>query len=202
MEALLSLLGNEKVAAQERVRTALDSDRIAQLMDGLYSHAVSPPFQGRNEGELGNAGSVASASFVVRPWRQLTREVEQLSEVPTDHALHRVRILAKRCRYAAEAVSLAAGEPARSFAAKLAKLQTVLGDHQDAVVAEAWLRRAAPNETRVAMAAGELIMLQRAQRARARAEWMSAWRSVSDQATFSWIPRTSEIHSQGDGRDN
>ena len=66
--------------------------------------------------------------------------VKKLGDPPTDEDLHSVRIGAKRCRYAAEAVAPTIGKRARTFARAAADLQQVLGDHHDAVVAEGWLR--------------------------------------------------------------
>lgn len=53
-------------------------------------------------------------------------------------ALHRVRKRAKKLRYAAEAVAVA--EPSAADLGRAAKsLQTLLGDHQDGVLARAWI---------------------------------------------------------------
>ena len=50
-----------------------------------------------------------------------------LGDDPPDEELHAVRIRAKRCRYAAEAVAPAVGKPAKRFAAAVAEVQEVLG---------------------------------------------------------------------------
>ena len=67
------------------------------------------------------------------------RRPRPLGADPTDEELHRVRIRAKRARYAAEAaaraIPTAAPTPRPS-----PRLQGVLGEQHDAVVAEAWLR--------------------------------------------------------------
>jgi hypothetical protein len=52
-----------------------------------------------------------------------------------DVALHRARKSARRARYAAEAVAPAAGKPARKFAGQMKRIQSVIGDHHDTVVA-------------------------------------------------------------------
>ena len=106
-----------------------------------------------------------------KPWRHLRRDVEALAEDPPDEQLHAVRIRAKRARYAAEAVAPALGPAVRDFAKAVAKLQDVLGDHQDAVVATQWLRDVAhdtdsPDEEFVAgMLAGFLRPIERETRA-------------------------------------
>jgi CHAD domain-containing protein len=90
-----------------------------------------------------------------------------------------VRIKAKRCRYAAEAGVAYLGKRAAAFAEAAAGLQTVLGDVNDAVVAEAWLRRWARGKRSAAVfAAGELAGLERAAAAKPRAAWPSTWKKL------------------------
>ena len=52
-----------------------------------------------------------------------------------DVALHQARKSARRARYAAEAATSAVGPQARRFAQQMKQVQSVLGDHQDAVLA-------------------------------------------------------------------
>ena len=54
---------------------------------------------------------------------------------PADAALHQARKAAKRARYASEAMAPAIGKKARRFAKQMKKVQSVLGEHQDAVIA-------------------------------------------------------------------
>ena len=58
-----------------------------------------------------------------------------------DVAFHQARKAAKRARYAAEAVAAVAGKDAGRLARQLKKVQTVLGDHQDTVIARQLERR-------------------------------------------------------------
>jgi CHAD domain-containing protein len=62
-------------------------------------------------------------------------------DVP-DTGWHAVWIRAKRCRYAVEAVAPVFGRQAGRFAAAIAAVRDILGDHQGTVVAETWLRAA------------------------------------------------------------
>jgi CHAD domain-containing protein len=52
-----------------------------------------------------------------------------------DVVLHQARKAAKRARYASEAMAPALGKKARRFARQMKKVQSVLGDHQDTVIA-------------------------------------------------------------------
>jgi CHAD domain-containing protein len=54
---------------------------------------------------------------------------------PREIALHETRKAAKDARYAAEAAKLAGGKEARRTARRMKKIQAMLGDHHDAVVA-------------------------------------------------------------------
>jgi len=49
--------------------------------------------------------------------------------------LHEARKAAKRARYAAETVAPAVGDDAGRFAKRMKQIQSLLGDHQDAVIA-------------------------------------------------------------------
>jgi CHAD domain-containing protein len=59
---------------------------------------------------------------------------------PTNVALHAARRAAKRSRYAAEAATPAVGKQAKRYGKQIKKIQSSLGDHQDAVIARNTLR--------------------------------------------------------------
>jgi CHAD domain-containing protein len=80
------------------------------------------------------------------------------------------------------------GNPAEDFADALADLQDVLGDHQDAVVGEAWLRQAAAGRRDVALVAGELIAAERASAASTRDDWPAVWTAASRKKLRAWLP--------------
>jgi CHAD domain-containing protein len=101
--------------------------------------------------------------------------------------LHEVRIRAKRCRYAAEAVAPVVGAPARRFAKRIAAVQDVLGAHHDAVVAAEWLRDAATHApTADRFAAGALAGMVRLDEEAARAAWPAAWAAARRKQLRSW----------------
>jgi CHAD domain-containing protein len=126
--------------------------------------------------------------LVRRPWRQLRRAVAELGEAPADELLHHVRIASKRCRYAAEAAVPAFGKPASRFANAVADLQGVLGDLNDAVVAEAWLREAAGRAPAAqVLVVGELITRQRQKAADSRNQWAAQWKKASAKNLRAWL---------------
>ena len=79
------------------------------------------------------------SGIAVSGYRRTRRRVRQAGHTPPgpgqEAAYHEARKAAKRARYAGEAVSPALGRDARRFTKQMKKIQSVLGDHQDAVVA-------------------------------------------------------------------
>ena len=104
---------------------------------------------------------------------KLRKAVRKLPKDPANEELHAVRKKGKRARYAAEL----AGRDKLVKRAK--KLQDVLGEHQDAVVAAERLRELAAEATPgQALVAGRLVEREEERRLEARAAWPKAWRKL------------------------
>jgi CHAD domain-containing protein len=181
-ESLLSVLGKEITDLRKKLMADLDSDRYIELLERLVAAALDP----KTTADADVAGVGTLPLLATGPWKRLRSAVRQLPDHPTDGELHRIRILAKRARYAAEAVA-AVAPGALNFAKAAAKLQTVLGEHQDSVTAQAWLRGARVSGRR-AFAAGELIALEHVAAADARAKWPKAWDALNRKALRAWMP--------------
>jgi CHAD domain-containing protein len=78
------------------------------------------------------------------------------------------------------------GGPARRFARAASRLQDVLGEHQDGVVAEAWLRGAALSGPSTAFVAGLLAAREREARVTARASWRTGWKALRRKKLRFW----------------
>lgn len=154
--------------------------RYTDLLHELVG-AVEAPFEDDRPADT-VVGPLAEA-----PWLRLERVVEKLPADPADSDLHHVRIRAKRCRYAAEAVAPVVGEAAERFAAAVEDLQNVLGDHQDTVMSEAALRRAAATHPQLAPEAWHLIDRERIVRAELRTAWPAVWEKAADPDLRSWM---------------
>ena len=177
-------LAKERDQARDDLVAALRSPRYVALLERLVSAAREPACR---KAAAKPAADVIP-DLVAGPWRKLRKAVKGLADTPADSELHRVRILAKRTRYAAEAAAPLLGKKAATFARAVAGLQEVLGDHQDAVVAEAWLRQAVEEaDAAVSLAAGELIAVQMAEAADHRARWPKAWKKASDAKLRTWM---------------
>ena len=124
--------------------------------------------------------------FARRPWRRLRTAVHALPDSPEPPELHRIRILTKRTRYAAEAVVPIVGRRAERFAGAAEALQTILGDYHDAIVAEEWLRSAGAIGRR-AYTAGKLGAIVLARADSIRAQWPAAWNSLNRKRLREWF---------------
>lgn len=111
-----------------------------------------------------------------------------LDSDPSDDELHAVRIKGKRARYAAELAEASTGKRATRFIRRARQFQDVIGEHQDAVVAEEELRRIA-NLTRsqpAALAAGRLIERRQAAKRRMRHAFPKAWSRLDAAGKRAW----------------
>lgn len=178
----LRRLESEVEEARERLTEFMDSDSYVELIDGLVRFAHSPAFN-----ELAELpASQVAVELARRPWRRLRKAVQELPDSPEPDQLHRIRILAKRTRYAAEAVTPVVGKRAERFAKAAAALQSVLGEYHDAMTAESWLRSAAGSGRR-AFVAGELAAGVRGRGEWMRSRWRSAWDALSRKRLREWF---------------
>jgi CHAD domain-containing protein len=169
----------ERRSARARVTQALASERYLVLLDELAVAVNHPPVRSVDV----SLQKLAAGEFV-----RLRRRVAALGRQPTDRALHRVRIAAKRARYAAELAEPLTGKRARKFVKAAKGFQDVAGAHQDAVFAAERIRavRAASANADVAFASGRLVERQEIRRAAARASLPKAWRRLERRGRRSW----------------
>ena len=180
---VLHLLEVEIEGLRKKLLADLDSTRYVDLLERLVDAAHAPA-------ALPEADQPASSVLpllATGPWRRLRSAVKNLPDPPADADLHRIRILAKRARYAAEAVAPVVGAGATSFARYAAKLQTILGEHQDSVTAQAWLRGTRISGRR-AFVAGELIAVEHLAAEDARKKWPKVWKSLGRKSLRDWMP--------------
>jgi CHAD domain-containing protein len=153
--ALVAELRAQREALQPSLLESLSGARWHELLDRLDQEP--PVHEGPGFGKLAKAEGK----------RLRKREVDADA---SDEELHALRRRIKRARYAAEL----AGADEVVERAKVA--QDVLGEHQDAVVAEERLRALA--RAKSALAAGRLVELERARRRGARGEYPRVWKRL------------------------
>lgn len=176
--------------ARAHMLEGMSGRRYREMIDLLVQLASDPVTS-----ELARQPCVEVLPPLVRPaWKKLKGSARRAvgEEVP-DEDLHRVRIEAKRTRYAAEAVATALGpraDDAVRFARLCARLQDILGAHQDAVVSQTIIREIAaqqPADRSFHLAAGVLLERQRRTGDEMRAMFPEGWRRLNQRKVRSWF---------------
>jgi CHAD domain-containing protein len=154
-------LEQDRAAAYQRLRDGMDTERYARLVRLLRSWRTAPPFTGAASSKRAEVGT-----YVRRAKRKADKRLRKAGD--DVEQLHRSRKAMKRLRYAAEL-----GEPADGALSDIAKqaknLQTVLGDHQDAIVAAEFLATTGVSNGSSAFTYGVLMANELAEAARIRA---------------------------------
>jgi CHAD domain-containing protein len=178
-EQLLGLLEEERESARAAMLEALSSARYADLLAQLEAAAVAP---------RARATDVSLQSIAAAEFRKLRKAVRTLPPDPSDDALHAVRIQGKRARYAAELAEGVVGKPARRFVRDAKRLQDVIGEHQDAVVAEERMRAllGRVEAARAHFAAGRIVERERERRRAARAAFPESWARLERSGKRAW----------------
>jgi CHAD domain-containing protein len=192
LEPMLADLRDRHAAARSALLDELRSDQYAQLLERLVVLARDPDL---SEAGFEPAG-VVLPGLAAKSWRRLERRVDALddAERASDAELHRVRIAAKRARYAAElaarCVAPEQAEDAHRFAEDLGELQDLLGRHQDAVVAVSETHAAASaheGDLALIVAAGRVIERELQAARRERRRFPELWRSLSRPRRRRWM---------------
>jgi CHAD domain-containing protein len=168
-DELISRLSLDRDVADARLVAVLDGDSYRRLLARL-----------RLRPRLADGVDAVPLDRLVRkPFRRAARAVEQLDRDPDGASVHRLRITLKRARYAAE-LSLPAGAKRDRFLTRAKTLQSLLGDYQDAVVAERSLRSVSvvDSSTAAAFVAGRIAERQVARRERVTEQLPHAWKRL------------------------
>ncbi|MGA5038203.1 CHAD domain-containing protein [Streptomyces capoamus] len=184
-ERLTAWAAGRRRGAHGHLTGVLDSRRHLALLDSLDALLADPPLRGA----AGKKPGKVLAKAVRKSERKLAAVMEQALELPPgddrDAALHEARKKAKRTRYAAEAAAPALGTSARALTRAMKSLTTLLGDHQDGVMA----RRTLLELAAVAHAAGEstfthgvLYGREEARAAALEAELPGRWKETGNAA--------------------
>lgn len=176
---IVAQLEDERAAAQRELLETLDSQRYAEVLALLAQVVEAPPVA---------AGDISLARLTQREYRKLKRQVEALGAAASSDSLHRARIQAKRLRYATELSLRVLGKKGEGVVSAAKTFQDVVGAHQDAVVAEEYIRTAVRRSRGVGagIAAGRLIERERARRVAARAGVPEAWNQLERRAKKIW----------------
>ncbi|WP_243653399.1 CHAD domain-containing protein [Pseudonocardia endophytica] len=187
-DLLVGRLDVERVTARRAMNADLDDPRygavVRRLVDAVAEPLPEPP-EGVARPEL--------VDLVRAEARKLDKAVRRAGDDPPDMTLHDLRIRTKRLRYTGELVEPAmrtdkgkrtpAAKTVRKVLKAAAELQEVLGDHQDACVAEHRIRQllddlgGAP-DAHVVFVGGRLVERERARAEHLRGQWRDAWEEL------------------------
>jgi CHAD domain-containing protein len=177
LDPTVFLLHSDRAKARGALVEALRSERYLMLLDELEQAPEATAVVGLE---------VPVAKVAEREFRRARKAVRALGDSPSDEQLHRTRVRAKRARYAAE-LAVGSTRGARGFVDRAKRLQDVLGEHQDAVVAEDRLRAlAADGDATLGLAVGRLVERERLRRLEARDEWKRSWRRLERRGRRIW----------------
>lgn len=188
-ERVGSVLGSRRAAARDDVLAMLESRAYLDLHEALVA-AVQDPLASSTAAETPAADVLPR--LVERPWRRLTERIDNASDPPTDDDWHRIRLAAKRVRYAAEAVAPGIGDDATRFAEAMSEVTDLLGEQHDAVVAErvaASVAATGPVGAEVGFVLGRVAAGQRDRADHAAARFDDVWSDASRPALRDWFAR-------------
>jgi CHAD domain-containing protein len=129
-----------RAAARTELLAVLDSERYLALLDDLDSLLARPPLTPEAAGRPAEVLPAAARRARRQAARRMRRAWRAAPGRARNEALHRARKSARRARYAAEAMAPAIGAKAARFAKRMKRVQSVLGEHQDSVIARAVVR--------------------------------------------------------------
>jgi CHAD domain-containing protein len=159
---LAALIRERSQPSRARLVAELESPRYLALLDRLDAIETALPVARSCE---------TMKRMLRRAARRARRNLRRISPASSDAELHHARIAAKRARYAAELAATASGRAAERLARRAKAIQTLLGDHQDSVVAEARLHDLAGEASpAAAFVAGRIAERERDRREADRAK--------------------------------
>jgi CHAD domain-containing protein len=192
-QALVAKFVAERGVAKRRLTRAMSSPRYATMLVSLAQLARQPDVEPAAPADPAKPDTpVQSAADLVaglgKPHRKLAKAVRALPADPPDDQLHELRIYGKKLRYVAEMAKPAAKKKQAAKIKGLIQatqdLQTVLGDHQDAVVAADRMRGVLGSvDGPVGFVAGRIAERELLRRAKARADWPGIWSEIDQAAT-------------------
>lgn len=182
-------LGAQHRDGHRHLLEALDDRRYRRLLEALDELVTRPPFTKAARRRAGRRLPGLVARAAARVDRAAHTADAATTTEQRELLLHEVRKAAKRARYAAESVAPVFGKPAKRMAKRMERLQEVLGEHQDSVVARDALRRlgvAAHLAGENGFTFGMMHALERARGEAARREYEPALRAASRKRVRKW----------------
>ena len=172
-------LETQRNNVQEVLLNELKSERYLDLIRRLQQAAHDPTVV---------ESTVTLRDLAKQEFTKLRNAIHQAGQASNNAKIHETRIKTKRARYAAELAEPTVGKPATRFINKARVVQDVLGMHQDAIQAEAYIRAflKKSTSTRAAFVAGRMVERQRQRRERARGKMQRLLRGLLKRGEKAW----------------
>jgi CHAD domain-containing protein len=192
---LQRLLGKRHRDAQTAMLEGLKSERYTELIERLRIGSHAPEMSI----ESGEPPLEILLPQITDAWKTLARAANKLSPNDASIKYHRVRKMAKRVRYATDALlpnvaheDSSQCEDTEQFIKRIKKLQDSLGELQDAVVAEKTVSiildsKLLAKHDRLEAAAKRLIASQKKAAKKAVRKFPKAWKAASDPKHRKWM---------------
>ncbi|MEE1766099.1 MULTISPECIES: CYTH and CHAD domain-containing protein [unclassified Streptomyces] len=167
---------------------ALDGQRYLELLESLDAVIVDPPLLKAAHGDPEKVITKAVTKDFAKVAALVEEALAQPPGADRDLAMHEARKKTKRTRYAAETARPLLGKPAKALVKDMKSLQSLLGDHQDSVMAREALRdlahqaHAAPGES--AFTYGLLYGREERRAERAEEALPETWAKISADMPF------------------
>ncbi|MFI7338108.1 CHAD domain-containing protein [Streptomyces sp. NPDC050085] len=131
---------SRRLGSRRHTVAVLDGKRYLALLESLDALLAAPPLKAA----AGRPAADVLKKAALKDHARLAARIEHALALEPgadrDLAMHEARKSAKRARYAGEAAVPALGRSAKEFAKRMKGVQSLLGDHQDSVVAREALR--------------------------------------------------------------
>ena len=183
------LLASFRTGRKEALE-ALNSQRYFRLLDALDDLVQSPPLTRESETHVEDL----IPRLLQREANRLRRITRKLARADSpeqrDLALHEIRKMAKRLRYASESAIPVFPSRAKKLALSAKRIQEALGQHQDAVIARDKLRQYAVqthDRGENAFTFGRLHALEEARATDAERTFEAALRKLPPKKLRRWI---------------
>ncbi|MEK7350515.1 MAG: CYTH and CHAD domain-containing protein [Nitrospirota bacterium] len=165
--------------AQEVLLNGLKSARYLDLIRRLQEAPHNP---------TAVESTMTVRDLAKQEFTKLRNAISQAGHTANNATIHKIRINTKRARYAAELAEPTIGKPATRFINKARAVQDVLGMHQDAIQAEAYIRTFLKHSTsaRAAFVAGRMVERQRLRREKAREKMKRLLRGLLKRGENAW----------------
>lgn len=178
---LAARIGQRLLSARASALAALRSDRHQYLIEDLVDAASNPSALPMAYADY----SESMPRLAAAAWHEFRNAVRELEIDTPSEKWHHARILAKRARYAMDALAPLEGKPVKRLAHALAIATELLGIHQDAHVAQETLRSlaTAPGTSgSIGLQLGRLYEYESDEEILDRYRFMDAWPDIKKAA--------------------